>query len=297
VEIFRGLDWTEKEVAAQWWLVDDGTGEALRRPLRGHISIRRLAGRYCVGYVDLMLGCLHRCPETAALVRGTQCDICRRREGLWPCISCDGAACRQRPLSDAVRDYCSSLHYVYLAYFGHDGNDLVKVGTASDLRGAKRLWEQGALCAAFIAMGPGPAMKQLERAIYNLGYPMQVSRATKQRLLAAGFGIESGHDSVRRAAEQVRRTLGRQWPQLMADPVPVPASALQRQWPQRAIAMAIPLTGDVAVGGTVVAAMGGFVLLDHSGELSIVDLGSARGAPTRWGDPIGPPHKRQLALF
>lgn len=150
--VFAGLRWSAEGAAARLH-VDPQTEELHELEDRIALSVRERT-HFCTGHVDMDAGTTRPCPDHAALLKGVVCARCRSIEGLWPCISCTGAACADKPLRSSVRAYCESPHLLYLAWFG---KDVVKVGTASQRRGAERLWEQGALTAAFIAQGTAQA--------------------------------------------------------------------------------------------------------------------------------------------
>ncbi|MEO1272660.1 MAG: DUF2797 domain-containing protein, partial [Myxococcota bacterium] len=95
-------------------------------------------------------------------------------------------------------------HHLYLACFG---SDTIKVGTASDGRRLARLLDQGPLAAAWIARGPGPAIKRLEHRVGRLGYRERMRRDEKRRLLASPMTIAQAQGRITQALGDIRDRL------------------------------------------------------------------------------------------
>jgi hypothetical protein len=103
------------------------------------------------------------------------CEECENINGFKYCVSCHGENCVT--YNKNALDYCNQKHFVYLAYFP---KDIVKVGTAHEMRKEERLIEQGALYRILIAEAPtGKTARQIENAISKLGYKSAVSSRHK----------------------------------------------------------------------------------------------------------------------
>src|SRR5688572_25325927 len=143
-------------------------------PLNGEICFTPLDGRWCTGWRDFEADVRRKCPDARQITRGQQCDRCRIEEGFYLCLTCDGSRCPALP--PAIERYCLQTHRLYLADFG---TGRVKVGTASGEEGDGRIVGQGPIAAAYVARGPGPAIKRLERAASAAGLTEQMTRRRK----------------------------------------------------------------------------------------------------------------------
>jgi hypothetical protein len=132
--------------------------------------------KYCVGYhVRDEYHEYVACPEKTSLATGFQCDRCRGRDILLPCMSCDGTKC------DSVRSKGSDCNTtptsVYLVQFG----SVVKVGVSKTGRVLKRWVEQGAERGVEVAVAPNGQIARLaETAIsQDLNLTKSVRLTTK----------------------------------------------------------------------------------------------------------------------
>ena len=172
-------------------------------------------GRWCLGH-QLIHDKSHRthvpCGAQAILSNGTQCPDC-------------AAADESRPMHDfhrsgiagaGLRDYLAQPHWLYVATFAQGKT---KVGTAAQPSKWRRLAEQGALSARYVAWCPdGAAVRILEDLVTSeLGFTQQVRSNSKVR------GLLESHESTTRLdalnaqkATEVRKMLASLDPVLLA---------------------------------------------------------------------------------
>jgi hypothetical protein len=278
------------------WAADSETVQTL--PLSGEICFTPLEGRWCTGWRDFEAERRRKCPDDRRITRGQQCDRCRIEEGFYLCLTCDGTRCPALP--PAIERYCLQTHRLYLADFGIGR---VKVGTASGEDDDSRVIGQGPLAAAYVARGPGPRIKRLERAASRAGLTEQMTRRRKGTTAftrETTVGTSAVDDATRRvtdASAMLRERLTGDDAQALHEPhfVPLPPRhAYDRDVP----ASVIPIAPGSTIRGVVRHVRGGFALLDVLGVPAILDLGELRGRkldPTP-RDPTPPP-AAQLSLF
>ncbi|MGW5319599.1 hypothetical protein [Nocardia thailandica] len=179
--LYCGTRWDEHGSWSYELARPDGSTEWL--PGLGTRLAFRVTGpeRYCLGYNSFggTRPGRQACPQRARVTVGKQCDRCRVREG-WSVVH--GHRGPLSTLPEQVRDYMAQPHHLYIAYFGRG---IAKVGTASAIRRHRRLYEQGALMARFIADSPdGLHVRDLERLVSGeTGLRQAVPSATKTRVL------------------------------------------------------------------------------------------------------------------
>ncbi|MCV9996176.1 DUF2797 domain-containing protein [Paeniglutamicibacter sp. ZC-3] len=152
-----------------------------------------LPGRWCLGH-QLIRDRHHRtlvpCPQDALIANGTQCAACE-------------AADQSRAMHDfhrsgragaGLRDYLDQPHWLYVATFA---TGTTKVGTAADPSKWRRLAEQGAITARYVAWSPdGASVRHLEDLVSTeLGFTQQVRANSKVR------GLLENHDTTGRLDE------------------------------------------------------------------------------------------------
>ncbi|MBH25241.1 MAG: hypothetical protein CMH57_12480 [Myxococcales bacterium] len=274
-------------------LQDPSTGAQRTVALSGELDFIRSRERRCVGWRDPGHG-RRPCPNAAPPTRGAQCASCERRNGFKACVICTGFDCPELP--PEARAWCESRHHLYLAHFG---GDTVKVGTASDGRRLARLLDQGPLAAAWVAQGPGPAIKRLEHRISQLGYRERMRRDEKRRLLASPMTPDDAKRALQRALADIQARLKPTHRAPLGDPEFAP-------WPDMAVAARaftrleelIP-TPERHIGGRILGASGSVLVLDDGGEVPVtLELRELVGAFLRL-DPPGPRWRptRQLTLL
>lgn len=264
-----GYAWAEEEVCLE--LHDPDSGRMENVSIGSAIAFRIFDDRRCAGRIDFEQLRRLPCEERTVLESGTQCAVCRAREGFAECIRCDGLSCP--PLAPAVHRYCTGTHHLYLATFG---GEEVKVGTASKQRRRARLVEQGALVAAYVATAPGPEIKQLERAVADLGYPTAMRRREKLALLGSQVNEAEAEARVLAALDEISRALPDSMHEALHPPEPMRQPALARRARTYSYLQSLPLRPGSTVAGEVLGAVGSLVVLDDGGGAAALDLADLR---------------------
>uniref|UniRef100_UPI000462D553 DUF2797 domain-containing protein n=1 Tax=Arthrobacter sp. TB 26 TaxID=494420 RepID=UPI000462D553 len=138
-------------------------------------------GKYCLGHHKVH-GPADRdhvlCPDRAQAVRGSQCERC---------FVVDDSRLihdfhRGGHVPPGLRAYLMQPHWLYIATFA---NGASKVGTAANLRKWKRLAEQGAVTARYVARADdGRVVRNLEDLVTrDAGVPQQIRSAAKAAAL------------------------------------------------------------------------------------------------------------------
>lgn len=187
----RGIRWPSDPGTPSLALEDSGQHQhdVLLEP-GTRLGFTVVPGRWCLGH-QLIHDKSHRthvpCRAQALLSNGTQCPDC-------------AAADQSRPMHDfhrsgragaGLRDYLSQAHWLYVATFAQG---TTKVGTAAEPSKWRRLAEQGALSARYVAWSPdGAAVRILEDLVTSeLGFTQQVRANSKVR------GLLESHESSTR---------------------------------------------------------------------------------------------------
>ena len=165
------------------------------------------AGKHCLGHHKVH-GPADRdhvlCPARAHAVKGSQCERC---------FVVDDSRLihdfhRGGRVPSGLRAYLMQPHWLYIATFAGGAS---KVGTAADLRKWKRLAEQGAVVARYVARADdGRVVRLLEDLVTrDAGLPQQIRSAAKAAALT-GPAPAVGLDALnRRLAGGVRELLDR----------------------------------------------------------------------------------------
>lgn len=163
------------------------------------------AGKHCLGHHKVH-GPADRdhvlCPARAGAVKGNQCKRCFVLDDSRLIHDFH----RGGRVPPGLRAYLMQPHWLYVATFAGGGS---KVGTASDLRKWKRLAEQGAVVARYVARADdGRTVRLLEDLVTrDAGLPQQVRSAAKAVALA-GPAPAADLDALNsRLAAQVRGLL------------------------------------------------------------------------------------------
>ena len=158
------------------------------------------AGKRCLGH-HMVHGPADRdhvlCPENAPAVRGSQCARC---------VVMDDSRLihdfhRGGRVPPGLRTYLMQPHWLYIATFA---NGASKVGTAANLRKWKRLAEQGAVAARYVARADdGRVVRNLEDLVTrDAGIPQQIRAAAKAAaLISPAPAVELDARNSRLAAE------------------------------------------------------------------------------------------------
>jgi hypothetical protein len=134
--------------------------------------------RLCIGYRAPDSHSLVACPEQ---VRGhtAQCESCRERAMIVPCLRCRGDLCR----NPARAPVCiqPENHGVYIASFG---TGRVKVGVASWRRVRSRVREQGGRVALIVGRADGLKVRRMEAHLVAMGLKDQMGLSEHAASLA-----------------------------------------------------------------------------------------------------------------
>ena len=200
-------------------------------------------------------------------------------------------------LKPSVRAYIEQPHYLYLACFG---DEVVKVGMASEERKHERLWEQGPLAAFYVATAPdGITIRQLEVEVSRLGYTEFMRRSRKLELLKSDMTEERAVRRLHSALDRVRAQLPEDYATLLLrqpERVPTPALAADaRRF--RELDTLTPEENEI-IEGELIGASGSIVVLHDRGIRSTVDLYDLVGYEVEF-NPEGEAKKeaRQIGLF
>jgi hypothetical protein len=156
-------------------LFNHDTMEITYKQISGNMSICVEPIKYCIGSYELGTHKHIACKNNSVIQEKKQCKECENLNGFTYCVSCHGEKCYA--FNEKALDYCNQKHFVYLAYFP---DNIIKVGTAHELRKEERLLEQGALYRILIAEVPtGKLARQIEAKIAKLGYKSSVSSKYK----------------------------------------------------------------------------------------------------------------------
>jgi hypothetical protein len=164
------------------------------------------AERYCIGWMD-QTG-RHPCGKANVLENNhDQCFECENKTGFKSASWFGGAP------NDYMQELLKQDHYIYLAFFPPN---IIKVGTAAAQRRYKRLMEQDALLAMFIAQADGFNIQKLEHYISKeLNYPESVSSKHKYKFIsqkiAAAKAVEMLESACRQITAKVERSQYATW--------------------------------------------------------------------------------------
>lgn len=254
-----GYTWRDGEPHLRLRTPDGLVARALRGALRLYVTPeRRCIGRVGEGFEP--------CPDGAAPV-GRQCEACRARDRFRPCMTCDGFRCP--PLDPAASSRCRATHHLYVACFGQE---LLKVGTASDARRDARVVEQGPLAAARVAAGEGPVIKQMEHLLSERGFTEAMRRSRKASLLWAAMGRDEAERRVLDAARALPGLLPQRYHPLLHAPALVDQPELATR--SRSLgAQPMPVTPGTVLSGEVAGAVGHVLFVRDDDGVFAVDLG------------------------
>jgi len=194
------------------------------------------AGRTCIGHVPFRKGRGDYVDCTDAPVAGSRiCDRCAVVEATFAANLHHAHTRGSAELDPAIRAHLDQPNRLYLAGF-RDGS--IKVGTSTAGRADRRLSEQGAWRAVFIAeTANGRAVRELEDAVTEqLGVSQSVSNTRKRRGIIAPIEDEVLVDELastaRRASAQI------------VDAARLPLTRLEETWRN-------PLALDPTLDGVV----------------------------------------------
>lgn len=155
--------------------------------------------RYCSG--NFLKGIWHSCTKNngqSVVLRNneSQCLMCDKTEGFK-----DAVFFGKIPNENA-KEYLEQDHFLYLTYFAPD---IIKVGTASNIRKDIRLIEQDALVYAFIAKTDGYNILKLEHHISkNFNVPEAVSTRHKYKFLSQKPTLENAEFRIKNLFKSIK---------------------------------------------------------------------------------------------
>ncbi|MGG5752989.1 DUF2797 domain-containing protein [Zafaria sp. Z1313] len=198
-----GLSWPAQDGAPRLALSGaDGTDHSVVLEPGTRLAFTVGPGRWCLGHTSVESRTErthHPCPTGAAAERGTQCGPCFGRDQTR--LIHDFHRSGQAP--PGLRDYLMQPHWLYVAGFAHGA---AKVGTAAAPGKWRRLAEQGAVVASYVALAAdGRTVRVLEDAVTReCGLGQAVRAAGKAAGLASAAGAE--YDAGALAAAHRERT-------------------------------------------------------------------------------------------
>lgn len=248
-------------------LLADPDAKDIRR-LPERLAFTLAGARRCVGYRAPGAKSLRPCPDNTLTSRASQCDACRQRALIIPCLHCTGLRCgnpERRP--DCVQPL---NHALYLASFGLGR---IKVGVSRWERRQTRVRERGAQAGIVLARDDGQLIRRLETTIHAFGIPDKTTIG--EVLEGVGHGDPAALTAqLLQIAERLRLRLpDEKW---LAEPEVVDLPS-QRPFPRPPVVLrAHP--GE-AIDGPVWGIYGQAVVFERDGSLLAVDLASLVGFP------------------
>lgn len=207
--LVRGISWSPSGPALS--LITDDADAQLPLAAGQWLRFEVLSGegvpaRFCLGYSSVQgpeESAHVRCPSGQPAERGFQCGACFARDELR--YMHDFHRSGQAP--PGMRRYLAQQHWLYIATFA-DGT--TKVGTASNLSKWRRLAEQGALVARYVALAQdGAIVRLLEDSVTKeLGLTQFVRAASKTASLLTPRTTAELEQRNREASGVVREFLG-----------------------------------------------------------------------------------------
>lgn len=217
--------------------------------------------RHCIGYRAPGSASLVPCPGSAQ--ESSQCDGCKEKAMMLPCLRCIGDVCRnpvRRP--DCVQD---DNHALYIAAFspGH-----LKVGVTKWDRRFIRLAEQGAKFALIVGRDDGQMVRRAESMIRALGIPDRLPTSEKLKAHEIKSTESELREAVIEALASLKARMRARW---------VDEEEFQRDY--RDIDNVRLLQPDgLSVEGDVHETIGQIIVIrDPAGELVAIDGASLTG--------------------
>lgn len=290
----HGIRWPSSDGVPRLALgAADGVADVVLDP-GTRLSFAVAAGRWCLGHTRVR-GRRDRtaveCPAASPAERGHQCGPCFARDETRHMHDFH----RSGSAPAGLRDYLAQEHWLYVASFA---NGASKVGTAAAVGKWRRLAEQGAVAASYVALADdGGAVRILEDLVTeSLGLGQSVRAAAKAGALAGPGGA---HDAVSLAglngelARRVGSFLERSAEasevpfSTRAEPwvAPTAAADLLRGWDARTL-HSYPGALDRGAHGFTAASVLGQALevrLDGSGDRFLADASVLKGRRLLFG--------------
>ncbi|MHA7268211.1 DUF2797 domain-containing protein [Arthrobacter sp. HLT1-20] len=300
--LVRGVSWNVDGPSLSVTM-DDGdssvpltAGQWLRFRIRAGDGV---PPRYCLGYVSVAGAAQSQhipCPSGLSAERGFQCGSCFARDDLRHMHDFH----RSGYAPAGMRDYLAQPHWLYIATFA-DGT--TKVGTASQLSKWRRLAEQGAVVAQYVALArDGAVVRLLEDSVTNgLGLTQFVRAAAKLASLLSPLPIAELEAGNQAAAGVVREFLQNHGLEGF--------EVVRERWEPSSFAHALTAGGprvgypqplDRGTHGMRIESMLGpcaLVAVDDSEVSFVVDLAGLKGRKILFGDYTTEVPALQESLF
>lgn len=187
------------------WQVDSEVGRC--NTLEQELSFEfDLSQRFCTGWVDFANRCSQACPEQATVeTKYENCVKCRDRTGFNP------AFYHATEVSEQQQQINQQPHYLYLAYFAPG---VMKVGISQEVRGLRRLLEQGARLALKLeTFSSALIARQYEAKIAALDGVLETVPASKKlELIKQEFDRTDGERKLSEKIAEIEGKLGVSFP-------------------------------------------------------------------------------------
>lgn len=302
-QLITGVSWPQREPVLHTRHVDTGGRQSIPL-LSTRLAFAVIPGpAQCLGFVTFTdAGELrsHPCDRREPANRGTQCAACSARDEFRFAhhVHRGGYA------PAGLKAYLTKPHRLYLATFADSTS---KVGTVATHRGHRRLDEQGAVAASYLAdTADGLTIRVLEDAISStLGIPQTKRKTAKFKALStpdATTDITTAHQqAVAEVTSLLTLDFSDQPAQYGQEPWPAPTCHRPILAPENLGGLA-PYPHELTNGThgfTAVAACGGTLAVHtrNDGPRYLVDFDRLKGIIVTPGDYRSPAVDVQDSLF
>jgi hypothetical protein len=183
-------------------------------PLPESLAWRLSEQRLCIGYRAPDSHSLHPCPEQVH-GRTAQCENCRLRAMIVPCLRCRGDLCRNAARAPVCIQPAN--HGLYIASFGVGR---LKVGVASYRRVRSRVREQGARVGLIVGRADGLRIRRMEARLVQMGLRDQMNLSDHAASLGETADDQTLLGELRQVAADLRRRApGLPWIESIEDPI------------------------------------------------------------------------------
>lgn len=254
-----GYDWKKRN--DEWLpflkIFDGSEFRSLFFDVNEEIAYERSSKKYCIGYRNN--GEYFKCSENRVVSNGRRCPECKALDKSRKCIACDGSRCLLK--DEDLRYRCKDTEmYVYLALIG---DDIIKVGTASERRVPKRWINQGADYSTLIAEVTGTQRaRRIEKSIYTrFDYASRVNVKDKVDRLGSRISFDAAKSMINKARERINEQMGHYESHYIDSEV----IDLDKIYDLNFRRSPLKLNGDV-VKGRVVGAKGQLLIIENNGN-------------------------------
>lgn len=253
-----------------------------------HLSLSfDMSVRYCTGWFDMEQRQAYACPERACVEgKFERCITCRNKTGFNPAFYYAKTVSKQQEIIN------QHPHFVYLAYFAPG---LVKVGISQEVRGIRRLLEQGARVALKLDTFPTAAIaRQYEAKISHLdGVVEHVIHSRKIASLTEPFDEVAAMNELQAVKERIERAIN-----VTFGSAEIIRTAAYFHSTDLNLENVLIMKNESTILGTVHACIGSDTILEHGERLLAYNLKAYVGYRARISDDIELElPSEQLALF